>query len=194
MKPWSTHGVQGVSRFLQKTWRMIVDEETGGLDKTIQEAAVAEETARLLHQTIRKVGGDIETFSFNTAISQMMIYVNHLSRAAVKPRAAVEPLVLILAPFAPHIGEELWQRLGHPESLAYEPWPVYDESLAREKHLELAVQVNGKVRDRIVVPAEAGEGEIKSKAMASEKVTASLDGRAPRKVIVIKSRLVNIVV
>jgi len=194
MKPWSMQGVQGVHRFLQKAWRTIVDEETGGLAGAIQDAAADEETLRLLHQTIKKVGGDIETFGFNTAISAMMILVNHVSRLAVRPRAVVEPFVLLLAPFAPHIAEELWQRLGHTESLAYEPWPQYDDAVAREKEVELAVQVNGRIKDRIVVGADADEEQIKARALASEKVVAALAGNTPRKVIVIKSRLVNIVV
>jgi leucyl-tRNA synthetase len=194
MKPWSMQGVQGVSRFLQKAWRLVVDEETSDLDAAIQDVEADEATTRLLHQTIRKVGGDIETFGFNTAISAMMIYVNHLGRLAVRPRSAVEPLVLLLAPFAPHIAEELWERLGHGESLAYEPWPAYDESLASEKQVELAVQVNGKVRDKIVVAAETGDEEIKAKALACERVATALDGKTPRRVIVIKSRLVNVVV
>jgi leucyl-tRNA synthetase len=172
---------------------MIVDEETGELDDAIRDGEPDEQTVRLLHQTIRKVGGDIESFGFNTAISAMMIYVNHLSRLEVRPRSAVEPLVLILAPFAPHVAEELWQRLGHPQSLAWQAWPHYDEALAREKQLELAVQVNGKVRDRITVAAETGEEEIKTRALGSDKVAAVLAGKEPRKVIVIKSRLVNIV-
>jgi len=194
MKPWSMQGVQGVSRFLQKTWRLIVDEETGELDKAIQDAEPDEETLRLLHQTIRKVGGDIETFGFNTAISAMMIFVNHVGRQQIRPRCTVEPLVLILAPFAPHIAEELWQRLGHAESLACESWPSYDEELAKDKQVELAVQVNGKVRDRIVVAAETDDEQIKAQSLGSEKVVAALGGKTPKKVIVIKSRLVNIVV
>jgi len=194
MKPWSMQGVQGVYRFLQKAWRTIVNEESGELDRAVRDAQSDEETLRLLHQTIRKVGGDVETFGFNTAISAMMIFVNHLSRQEVRPRSVVEPFVLILAPFAPHIAEELWQRLGHADSLAHAPWPKYDEELAREKQLELAVQVNGKVKDRIVVAAEADEESIKAAAMGNEKVLAALAGKAPKKVIVIKSRLVNIVV
>jgi len=193
MKPWSMQGVQGVHRFLQKAWRTIVDEETGRLAGAIQDAAADEETLRLLHQTIKKVGGDIETFGFNTAISAMMILVNHVSRLDVKPRAVVEPFVLLLAPFAPHIAEELWQRLGHTKSLACEPWPQYDDAVAREKEVELAVQVNGKIKDRIVVGADADEEQIKARALASEKVVTALAGNTPRKVIVIKSRLVNIV-
>jgi len=194
MKPWSMQGVQGVSRFLQKAWRVVVEEDTGGLAAAVQEAQPDEETVRLLHQTIRKVSGDIETFGFNTAISAMMIFVNHLAKLEVRPRSIVESFVLLLAPFAPHIAEELWQRLGHSESLAYQPWPKYEEELAKEKQIELAVQVNGKVRDHIVVPAEMDEEQVKAKALASEKIVAALAGKPPKKVLVVKGRLVSIVV
>jgi len=194
MKPWSMQGVQGVYRFLQKVWRMVVNEETGELDPAVRDAQADAETLRLLHQTIRKVGGDVESFGFNTAISAMMIFVNHLARKEVRPRSVVESFVLILAPFSPHIAEELWQRLGHDRSLAYEPWPQYDEELAREKQLELAVQVNGKVKDRIVVAAEADDETVKAVALAGEKVVAALGGKTPKKVLVVKGRLVNVVV
>jgi len=194
IKPWSMQGVEGVHRFLQKLWRAVVDKETGELDEAVKEAQADEETLRLLHQTIKKVGDDIETFNFNTAISAMMIFVNHLGRLPVRPKSVVEKLVLILAPFAPHIAEELWERLGHTGSLAYEPWPEYDKELIKEKEIELAVQVNGKIKDRIVVPADADDEQIKQKALASEKVAAALAGKEPRKIIIIKSRLVNIVI
>jgi leucyl-tRNA synthetase len=194
IKPWSMQGVEGVHRFLQKLWRAVVDKETGELDEAVEDAQADEATLRLLNQTIKKVGDDIETFSFNTAISAMMILVNHLSRLSVRPKAAVEKLVLILAPFAPHIAEELWEKLGHAGTLAYEPWPEYDKELIREKEIELAVQVNGKIKDRIVVSADADEEQIKQKALTSEKVAAAIAGRELRKVIVIKSRLVNIVI
>jgi leucyl-tRNA synthetase len=115
-------------------------------------------------------------------------------KLTVVPRAAVEKLVLILAPFAPHISEELWEKLGHAESLAYESWPEYDEELIKEKEIELAVQVNGKIKGKIVVSANASEEQIKQEALSREKVTVAMAGREPRKVIVIKSRLVNIVV
>ena len=130
-----------------------------------------------LHQTIKKVTSDIETFGFNTAISQMMIFVNHLSKQTEKPKSVVEKFILILAPFAPHIAEELWQRLGHNTSLAYEPWPEYDQELAQEKEIELAVQVNGKIKDRITVSAEADEEQIKQKALAGEKIKATIAGK-----------------
>jgi leucyl-tRNA synthetase len=194
VKPWSMQGVEGVHRFLQRAWRMIIDEATGELDEAVAQADAGGATLRLLHQTIKKVGDDIESFGFNTAISQMMIFVNHLSKQKVRPKSVVENFVLILAPFAPHIAEELWQRLGHAESLAYEPWPQYDDQLIKEKEIELAVQVNGKIKDRIIVSADTDEEQIKQKALACEKVKKALAGKEPKKIIVIKSRLVNIVV
>jgi len=193
-KPWSMQGVEGVHRFLQKLWRLVVDEETGRLCPAVQESEADEKTLRLLHQTIKKVTEDIETFNFNTAISAMMIFVNHLVKVQVRPKSVIEKLILLLAPFAPHIAEELWQRLGHPQTLAYEPWPEYDEQLIKEKEVELAVQVNGKVRDRIVVAADADEELIKQKALESRRVAAAMGNKVPKKIIVVKSRLVSIVV
>ncbi len=193
IKPWSMQGVEGVHRFLQKLWRAVIDRDTGEMDKAVQQTQADEATLRLLNQTIKKVGDDIESFGFNTAISAMMILVNHLSRLTVRSKAVVEKLVLILAPFAPHIAEELWQRLGHTESLVYEPWPEYDKEIIKEKEIELAVQVKGKIKDRIVVSADADEEQIRQKALSCEKVIAALAGKEPRKIIVIKSRLVNIV-
>jgi len=193
-KPWSMQGVEGVHRFLGKVWRTLIDAETGKLCAAVQDVAADEETLRILHQTIKKVGSDIEGFGFNTAISQMMIFINHLSRLEVRPRSVVEPFVLLLSPFAPHIAEELWQRLGHTDTLAYEPWPTFDDELCKEREVELAVQVSGKIKDKIVVAADADEATIQQKALASEKVQAALNGKTPKKIIVIKSRLVNIVV
>jgi len=194
IKPWNMQGVEGVHRFLQRVWRMIVDEDTGRLDEAVIQAEPDEQTLRLLHKTIKKVGDDIEGFNFNTAISAMMIFTNHLGKQAVRPKAVVEKFVQILAPLAPHIAEELWERLGHKDTIAYEPWPQYDKALIREKEIELAVQVNGKIKDRIVVPADADEQQIKENALSNEKVIAAMDGKTPKKIIVIKSRLVNIVI
>jgi len=193
VKPWSMQGVEGVYRFLQRTWRMIVDEDTGEVE-AVKDADTDETTLRLLHQTIKKVGDDIETFGFNTAISQMMIFINHLSKQEIRPKSVVEKFILVLAPFSPHIAEELWERLGHTSTLAYQPWPQYDKDLIREKEVELVVQVNGKIKDRIVVPSDADEEQIKQKALTCEKVKKALGGKEPRKIIVIKSRLVNIVI
>jgi len=193
IKPWSMQAVEGVHRFLQKTWRMVIDEDTGQLCEAIKETDADEATLRLLNQTIKKVGDDIESFGFNTAISAMMIFVNHLSRQPVRPKSVVEKFVLILSPFAPHMAEELWQRLGHTNSLAYEPWPQYDQELIKEKEIEMAVQVNGKVRDRIVVDADADEKKIKTEALNSTRVNRAMGGKPPKKVIVVKPRIVSIV-
>ncbi len=194
IKPWNMQGVEGVHRFLQRAWRVVIDEDTGELAEQVKEAEADEATLRLLNQTIKKVGYDIETFGFNTAISAMMIFVNHLNKQTVRPKAVIEKFVLILAPFAPHIAEELWEKLGHTNSLTYKPWPEYDKELIKEKEIELAVQVNGKIKDRIVVAAEVDEEQIKQKALNCEKVIAAMAGKEPKKIIVIKSRLVNIVV
>ncbi len=193
-KPWNMQGVEGVHRFLQKLWRLVINEETGEVSDAVQDVDADEQTCRLLHQTIKKVGEDIESFAFNTAISAMMIFVNHLGRQQIRPKAVVEKLLLILAPFAPHIAEELWQRLGHGESLAYEPWPEYDKEMVKERQLELAVQVNGKVRDRIVIAADADEESIKEAALSRPKIKGIVGDRQPGRIIVVKPRLVNIVV
>jgi leucyl-tRNA synthetase len=194
VKPWSMQGVEGVHRFLQRLWRLVVDEDTGALSRQVTDDEPEETTLRSLHQTIRKVTGDIESFRFNTAISQMMIFLNHLGQQPARPQNVLEKFVLILAPFAPHIAEELWLRLGHTNTLSFEPWPNYDEQLAKEKQLELAVQVNGKIRDRITVAADADEQTVRQTALKTAKIAAVLAGREPKKVIVVKTRLVNILV
>ena len=193
IKPWSMQGLEGVYRFLQKTWKMTIVPDTGQLAEQVKDANADEETLRLLHQTIKKVGDDIDTFGFNTAISAMMIFVNHLSKQPIKPKSVIEKFVLILSPFAPHIAEELWQRLGHTESLAYQTWPKFDNELIKEKEIELAVQVNGKIKDRIIVAADANEKYIETQAMASAKVQAAMGGKPAKNVRVIKPRIVSII-
>ena len=185
--------MEGVHRFLQKAWRLIVDDKTGRLAEAVKETRADEATLRLLNQTIKKVGDDIECFGFNTAISAMMIFVNHLGKQAFRPRSVVEQFVLILAPFSPHIAEELWEKLGHTDSLAYEPWPKYDSELIKEKEIELAVQVNGKIKDRIVVAADSDEEYVKSQALTSEKVMTAMAGKEAKKIIVVKPRIVSII-
>jgi len=198
IKPWSMQGVEGVHRFLQKTWRMIIDEDTLQLSEAVINRAATvrersdEPTLKLLHQTIKKVGDDIESFGFNTAISAMMIFVNHLGKQGVRPKSVVEKLILILAPFAPHIAEELWEKLGHKKSLACEPWPEYDRELIKEKEIERAVQVNGKIKDRIVVAADADEKLIENEAQRSAKVKAAMAGK-PAKKIIVTPRVVSII-
>ncbi|MGE4285804.1 MAG: leucine--tRNA ligase [Phycisphaerae bacterium] len=194
-KPWNMNGVEGVHRFLARYWKIAVNESNGELNSDIRDIAPAEDTLRILHQTIGKVGNDIENFAFNTAISQMMIMVNHLSKLDFKPLSVLKEFTLVLSPFAPHIAEELWQILGgKDETIAYHNWPAYNEELAREKEVEIAVQICGKIKDRIMVSPDLDDAQLQEAALASEKIAELIAGRQIRKVIVVKSRLVNIIV
>jgi leucyl-tRNA synthetase len=152
------------------------------------------------HQTIRKVGADLQGFSFNTAVAALMEFVNALMRArkrgaAGSPayREAIETLALLLAPIAPHLAEELWERLGRPYSVHEQPWPHWSAELAAEETIEIVIQVNGKLRDRLHLPAGLGEEELRRQALASAKVQAAIGAREPRKVIVVPNKLVNVV-
>jgi leucyl-tRNA synthetase len=196
VKPWSMRGVNGVYGFLSRVWRAVIDDraETTALNPSVRDAKPDKETLRLLHQTIAKVTDDVDGMRFNTAISAMMTFNNHLTKLEVRPRSVIEPFVLILSPFAPHIAEELWQALGHGESLAYEPWPAADPELLKADTIEVPVQVNGKVRSRIVVPADSDEKALEAAALADEKVQAHLAGKKIVKVIVAKGKLINFVV
>ena len=196
VKPWSTHGVEGVYRFLSRVWRAIIDDraETAQLSPAVKDAPADKETLRILHRTIQRVTDDLDAMRFNTAIAAMMEFTNHLTRLEVRPRAAVEPFVLLLSPFAPHVGEELWHALGHAESLAYEPWPQADPALLKADAIEVPVQVNGKLRSRLTVPADIDEKALEAAAMADEKIAALIAGKLIKKVIVVKGKLVNIVV
>jgi leucyl-tRNA synthetase len=193
MKPWSTRGVEGVYRFLNRVWRLYINED-GDLDPAVEETAVPPELERVYHATAKKVGEDIEALRFNTAISQMMILVNELTKIEARPRQILEPFVLILAPFAPHIAEELWSKLGHPSTLAHEPWPSFDESKMQQKSVEVVFQVNGKIRAKCNVDFDADEVTLKSLALAEPNMKLHLDGRQIVKEIVVKNKLVNFVV
>ena len=193
--PWSTEGIQGVRRFLERVWRLVLDEEAPGEPvRDLQGGAGSEEQARLMAQTIHGVSQDLDDMRFNTAISKLMVCARDVAKDAPLPRAAAETLVLLLAPLAPHLAEELWSRLGHAGSLAYEPWPEADPSLLVASTVTLVVQVNGKRRDEIEVPAEADEDAIRGLALASGNVRRHLDGREPKKGIVVPGRLINVVV
>ena len=192
--PWSTDGMQGVRRFLERVWRIMLEESDG--KEVLRELAPgpsSPEQARLLARTVQGVTDDLEAMRFNTAISKLMVCTRELATLGPLSRECSETLVLLLAPMAPHIAEELWRKLGHSESLAYETWPSADPALLTESTQRLAVQVNGKRRDEIEVPADAEEEVIRGAALASEKVQKHLQGREPRKLIIVPGRLVNIV-
>ncbi|HET7074006.1 MAG TPA: class I tRNA ligase family protein, partial [Mycobacterium sp.] len=196
-RPWATKDVVGAHRFLQRVWRLVIDEQTGETRVTHQaDQQLDPGTLRSLHRTIAGVSEDYVGLRNNTAAAKLIEYTNHLTKAHRDsvPRAAVEPLVLMLAPLAPHMAEELWLRLGHATSLAHGPFPEADPAYLVDDTVEYPVQVNGKVRGRVVVGADADDETLKAVAMADEKVRAFLAGATPRKVIVVPGRLVNLVV
>ncbi|HEU5473106.1 MAG TPA: leucine--tRNA ligase [Actinophytocola sp.] len=192
-RPWATKDVVGAHRFLQRLWRNVVDEETGA--PRVTDAELDEETLRALHKTIAGVREDFAGMRYNTAGAKLIELNNHVTKhfAAGAPRAVVEPMVLMLAPLCPHIAEEMWSRLGHTESLVHGPFPVADERYLVEDTVEYPIQVNGKVRSRVVVPAAASTDEVTAAALAEEKIAALINGGQPRRVIVVPGRLVNVV-
>ncbi|MGB8170155.1 MAG: class I tRNA ligase family protein, partial [Chthoniobacteraceae bacterium] len=196
-KPWSMTGVEGVARFLARVWRLVMEENQAGewvLSPAVQDVPMEKAIAKVVHATIKKVGEDIESLSFNTAISQMMICVNALIPASPRPLAALRLLLQVLNPFAPHLSEELAERLGSTTTLANEPWPAYDPALLIEDEIEIVLQVNGKVRDKIVVKKEATKEEIEAASRTSAKIAEWTAGKEIKKIIVVPGKLVNIVV
>ena len=191
-KPWSTTGVDGVRRFLERVWRLFVDQETDAL--VVRDEPTSEPVRRALHKATKKVSQDLEGMRFNTAISAMMEFVNVVTPTAERPRETLEPLVLLLAPFAPHLAEELWSRLGHATTLAYAPWPTWDEALIQDSTVTYAVQVNGKLRGQVELAPDVDEAVAIAAAREVENVRRFLEGQVEKKVVFVKGRMVNFVV
>jgi leucyl-tRNA synthetase len=185
-KPWATAGLVGVSRFLEKIWALS--------ERALVDTQPSQDALKSLHRAVKKVTGDTSNLNFNTGISAMMIYVNELGRLESLSRSLWEPLLLMLAPYAPHVAEELWERAGHARSISREAWPIYDESLCADDTKEIVVQVNGKIRDRFSAPAGCPEAELEAKAMSMPKVAEWTTGKRIAKVVVVRDKLVNIVV
>jgi leucyl-tRNA synthetase len=196
-KPWSMEGVNGVRGFLERAWRLIVNDrsETVELNAAVQNIEATPEQLRVLHRTIRDVTNDIEKLSLNTAIAKMMEFTNFFTKEDRRPREAMDKFVLVLSPFAPHLAEELWQILGHAKSLAYEPWPTFDEARIKEDTVEVPVQILGKLRSRIVVPADSTAATLEAAARADARIQELLVGKTVVKVIIPPgNKLVNFVV
>lgn len=198
--PWNDRGIDGVARWLNRAWSVVMQEPESVNENAADDEAV-EQLRRVTHRTIKKVGDDLQRFSFNTAVAAMMEYVNELMRAretgvynTAAWHEATRTLALIMAPFAPHLAEELWAKQGGAFSIHQQSWPQYDEGLLVERQIELPVQVNGKIRDRIVVAADADEATVQAEALSNAKVQAALQGKTPIKVVVVPGRLVNLVV
>jgi len=191
-RPWQTRDVVGSLRYLQRLWRLVISETTG--ETIVVDAEPDEQTLKLLHRTIDGVCTDYVEMAYNTAIAKLIVLTNHLTKSAAPiPRSVAEALVLMTAPLAPHISEEMWQRLGHPESLAHGPFPVADQSLLVAEVFEYPIQVKGKVRARITVAADASIDEVQAAALAESRIVELLAGAVPRKVVVVPGKMVSIV-
>jgi leucyl-tRNA synthetase len=198
-KPWSTQDIEGVYRFLQRAFRVFMQDpdEDRPDDPSrclVTDEEPAPEDLKILHKTIRKVSEDIEALRFNTAVSQMMIFVNHFTRISRRPRRCLRPFVQLLSPFAPHLGEELWEQLGETSSLTYEPWPQFDPALAKDDLVTVAVQVLGKTRGSVEVEPGAEQAAVEALARAVPAVQNQLAGKTVRKVIFVKDKILNFVV
>ena len=191
MKPWSTRGVEGVTRFLERVWRLIVNDE-GRLSPAVVSSAPALEQQRILHQTIKKVTEDIEHLRFNTAISQMMVFTNEMTKLEQRPRSLIEPFVLVLSPFAPHLAEELWALLGHRPSVSQQPWPEFDPALTVSDRLTIPIQINGKLRGKMEVASDTERREVE--ALARQQAAEWLQGKELKKIIYVEKKLINFVV
>ena len=195
VKPWSMKGVEGVYRFLGRAWRMIVDAEADAivLDPRVKDVEPSPQQAKLIARTVAAVTDDLEAMRFNTAISRLMEFVNAFTGQEVRPKSAMETFTLLLSPMAPHLAEELWEILGHEETLAYAPWPTFDPALLKDDEVEIPVQINGKLRGRVLVPADATREQIEAAAHADERIIALIEGKPIRKTIVVPGKLVNFV-
>jgi leucyl-tRNA synthetase len=201
MKPWSMRGVEGVARFLARVWRLIMDENQAGeweLSPRVQEIVSDKAQQKLIHATIKKVTEDIESLSFNTAISQMMVFVNAFTNAPAIPVSAIRTLLVLLNPFAPHITSELWEKISarfgdRPNDVAEQKWPEHDEAVLVEDEVDIIVQINGKLRDKLRVAIDANEEELKSAALNLPKIQRHLAGKEVRKVVIVPKKIINIV-
>ncbi|NML35659.1 leucine--tRNA ligase [Chitinophaga sp. G-6-1-13] len=190
-KPWDTKGIEGVHRFLKKLWRLFADENKGLI--VTNDAATPEEL-KILHKTINKIDGDTSSFSYNTAVSQFMICVNELATMKCNKRAVLEPVLILLTPYAPHFAEELWHLLGNTTSILDAAYPVYDESFTKESTFNYPIAVNGKTRTEMGLPLDADNSALEKEVLASEVVQKWLDGKQPKKVIIVKGRMINVVI
>jgi leucyl-tRNA synthetase len=192
-KPWNTSGVDGSHRFLNRVWRMLVDEQ-GELSSRVSEQAGTEEFVRVWHQTIKKVTEDMENLRYNTAISQLMVFVNEAYKQDEIPKQAMKDFVIMLSPIAPHLAEELWKVLGHEDTITYEAWPAYDEAKLVQNEVEIVIQFSGKIKTRKLVPAQLTKEELEELVLNDEEIKAEIGSNEIRKVIAVPGKLVNIVI
>ena len=190
-KPWNTSGITGVSSFLKKLWKLYHSGDESAF--VISKDTATSEELKVLHKTIKKVDEDIANFSFNTSVSSFMIAVNELGTLKCNKREILEPLVILISPYAPHIAEELWNKLGYKESIATAEFPVFDGKHLVESSKNYPISFNGKMRFMLEFPLDMNKEELEKAVLADEKTIAQLDGKAPKKVIIVPGKIVNIV-
>jgi leucyl-tRNA synthetase len=190
-KPWDTNGIEGVFRFIRKFWRLYHDREN---EFSVSDEAPAKEELKILHKTIKKIQDDIERFSFNTAVSNFMICVNELSELKCNKRAILEPLVILIAPYAPHLAEELWENLGHTGTITYASFPVFNEDFIIENTFHYPVSFNGKMRFQLELPLDLALHEIEQAVLKAPETEKWLQGNPPKKIIVVPKKIINIVI
>ncbi|HRE59110.1 MAG TPA: class I tRNA ligase family protein, partial [Candidatus Kapabacteria bacterium] len=192
-KPWASKGVEGVFRFLNRVWRLFVD-ENGTLLSNVQDVPLTKEQEYVLHYTIKKISEDIENLSMNTAVAQMMIFVNEFTKADIRPLSALRDFIKILYPFAPHIAEELWHKLGNTDSLWFEEFPIYDESKLQKSEVEIIVQINSKIKAKCFIAVNATSDEMEASALALPDIAQLVEGKSIKKKIVVPGKLVNFII
>jgi leucyl-tRNA synthetase len=190
-KPWNTNGIDGVFKFLKKLWRLFHTEQG---DFKVSDSPPSKEALKVIHKTIKKVGEDIERYSFNTSVSTFMICVNELTALKANNRVILSDLVVLLSPYAPHISEELWMLLGNSESISFAPLPKYKEAYLQEESYEYPISINGKMRAKMSFATDKAQSQIQEEVLASEIVMKWLEGKQPKKIIIVPNKIVNIVV
>jgi leucyl-tRNA synthetase len=189
-KPWDTKGINGVHNFLRKFWRLFHDKSNAF---AVSDDAPTKEELKTLHKTIKKVTEDLNRYSWNTVVSTMMIGVNELTELQCNKRAVLEPMCVLLSPYAPHMAEELWEKLGHSASITEVPWPAFDEAYLTESSFDYPVSFNGKTRFFVSLPVDWSQEQVTAAVMEHEGTAKYLEGKAPKKVIVVPKRIVNVV-
>ena len=195
-KPWNMDSVGGIRNFLGRAWRMIMDEnaDDATLNVAVKDQAPSDEQLRTLHKTIKAISNDTETLGYNTAIARMMEFVNFFTRETVRPKSIMEQFVLLLSPYAPHIAEALWAALGNSNTLAYENWPEFDDSLTRDATIEIPIQIKGKIKAKIQVEPGTSKADLEAAARSNDKISAILSDVEIIKVIAVPDKMVNFVV
>lgn len=190
-KPWETKGIEGVHRFIKKLWRLFADEQKGLI---VKDGEASAEELKILHKTIQKIDADTENFSYNTAVSQFMICVNELSTLKSNKRSILEPLLILLTPYAPHVSEELWHLLGNTSSILDAPYPVFEEKYVKESAFNYPIAVNGKTRTELSFSLDTENAEIEQTVLGNEVVQKWMEGKPVKKVVIVKGRMINIVI